>query len=244
MSLRLRIVQVDVPASSLDEATAFWAGALSATPVRAPGGFVHLHDACAAVEVHLQSLDSGPARYHLDLEVSGPDADRSAEVARLVGLGASEGRTSADGYTVVRDPAGIPLCVIDPTAAPRNPLAPRDPDRGFLDAIFVDVPSVLQDVEVAFWAAALGSRAGRVVDEYVAIDGVAGPGGAVDLEVQRIGGEPRVHVDVSAIDVDAEAARLEALGATRVARIATWITLADPVGNLLCVVPATDGDDL
>lgn len=247
MSLRPRILQIDVPAAALDVATAFWAEVLEATPVPSAGGFVHLHDARSVLEVHLQPLDDGPARYHLDLEVvvdphgteaSGRDGDRDAEVARLVDLGATSGPASAGGYTVVHDPAGLPLCVIDPDATPHNPLAPRRDDRGYLDAIFLDVPAEQMDAEVAFWLAALGATAGPSVDEYQAIADVQGPGGPLDLEVQRIGGPARIHVDVSVGDVDAEVARLETLGATHVASIEDWVTLADPVGNLFCVVPA------
>jgi catechol 2,3-dioxygenase-like lactoylglutathione lyase family enzyme len=246
VSLQLRILQVDVPAALLREATAFWSGALGARPVHAPGGFVHLHDARSIVEVHLQPLDDGPARYHLDLEASatptGPDSTRDAEVARLVGHGARPGHRSAAGYTTVRDPAELPLCVIDPDAAPRTPLAPERADRGHLHAIYLDVPARDGDAEVAFWAAALGASVGRSEGDYVPLDGVRGPGGPVLLVVQRIGGGARVHVDLRAADVGLEAQRLEALGATRVAAIETWITLADPAGNLLCVVPETDGD--
>jgi predicted enzyme related to lactoylglutathione lyase/catechol 2,3-dioxygenase-like lactoylglutathione lyase family enzyme len=248
VSLRLRILQIDVPASRLDESVAFWTGALGAIPVPSPGGFVHLNHARSVVEVHLQPLAEGDARYHLDLEAAGPEAasgiqpdrigDRGAEVARLVGLGAGEGPSSDDGYTVVHDPAGLPLCVIDPGASPRNPLGSRRPDRGYLDAIFLDVPSDAVDAEVAFWEAALEAEVRRdeAGDVYVPLGGVVGPGGPIHLEVQRIEGPPRVHVDLSVADVDAEAARLEALGATRVGAVETWITFADPVGNLLCVV--------
>lgn len=247
MSLHPRILQIDVPAAALDVATAFWTAALDATPVPSAGGFVHLHDARSVVEVHVQPLDDGPARYHLDLEVvadrdgtdaSGGSGSRDAEVARLVDLGATSGPASAGGYTVVHDPAGLPLCVIDADAAPRNPLAPRRDDRGYLDAIFLDVPAEQVDAEVAFWLAALGAPPGPIVDEYLAIADVEGPGGPLDLEVQRIGGDARVHVDVSVGDVDAEVARLRTLGATHVASVEDWVTLADPVGNLFCVVPA------
>ena len=247
MSLRVRILQIDVPAAALDVATAFWSEALGATPVPSAGVFVHLHDARSVVDVHIQPLDDGPPGDHLDLEVVGEgdgvggavrSDDRDAEVARLVDLGATEGPASDDGYTVVHDPAGLPLCVIDVDAARRNPLAPRRGDRGYLDAIFLDVPAGRVDAEVAFWLAALGATPGPTVDEYLAIADVHGPGGPLDLEVQRIGGDARIHVDLSVDDVDAEVARLRTLGATHVASVEDWVTLADPVGNLFCVVPS------
>ncbi len=243
MSLRVRILQIDVPAAQLDEATAFWAGALGARPVRPPGRFVHLHDAASVVEVHLQPLDDGGPRYHLDLEVPGAGG-RDVEVARLAGLGATVGAHSPDGYTVLHDPAGLALCVIEPGAASRNPLThPRD-DQGHLGAIVLDVPEHDRQREVAFWAKALGAEVGDPADGYVPLDGVVGPGGPIALGIQGGEGAGRMHVALSARDSPTEVARLEALGATRVAALGTsTFTLADPVGNLLGVVPTRDGDE-
>jgi hypothetical protein len=45
----------------------------------------------------------------------------------------------------------------------------------------------------------------------------------------------RVHLDLASPDVDAEVARLVALGASVVARYDGWVTLADPEGNEFCV---------
>ncbi len=45
----------------------------------------------------------------------------------------------------------------------------------------------------------------------------------------------RVHLDLRADDVEAEAARLVELGATELHRSPTWNTLRDPQGNEFCV---------
>ena len=45
----------------------------------------------------------------------------------------------------------------------------------------------------------------------------------------------RVHLDLRAVDVEAEAARLVALGATEVHRSGSWATLRDPEGNEFCI---------
>jgi hypothetical protein len=47
----------------------------------------------------------------------------------------------------------------------------------------------------------------------------------------------RVHLDLRADDVEAEAARLVALGAAILWRVDDFITLADPEGNELCLFP-------
>ncbi|HEY5887907.1 MAG TPA: VOC family protein, partial [Acidimicrobiales bacterium] len=54
-------------------------------------------------------------------------------------------------------------------------------------------------------------------------------------------GKNRMHLDIDVVDIGAEAARLEALGARRVAADAmhehdsNWILMADPEGNEFCV---------
>jgi hypothetical protein len=47
----------------------------------------------------------------------------------------------------------------------------------------------------------------------------------------------RVHLDLRAADIDEETARLVELGATELARLEGWVTLADPEGNEFDVLP-------
>ena len=60
------------------------------------------------------------------------------------------------------------------------------------------------------------------------------------VEVQRVEHESRVHLDIGAADVEAEAARLEGLGARRVAAVHTWIVMEAPTGQRFCVVRQAD----
>jgi hypothetical protein len=46
----------------------------------------------------------------------------------------------------------------------------------------------------------------------------------------------RVHIDIETDDLDAEVARLEKLGATRVAFIKRWWVMEAPTGQRFCVV--------
>jgi hypothetical protein len=48
----------------------------------------------------------------------------------------------------------------------------------------------------------------------------------------------RVHLDLRAVDREAEVARLIAAGASEVARHENWVVMADPEGNEFCVFPA------
>jgi hypothetical protein len=54
--------------------------------------------------------------------------------------------------------------------------------------------------------------------------------------VQTVTHPSRVHLDIESTDVEAEVARLEALGARRVAQIHTWWVMEAPTGQRFCVV--------
>lgn len=95
----------------------------------------------------------------------------------------------------------------------------------------------------AFWAPALGYINLGTVGAYVALfpDGRRGP----KLLLQKVA-EPktvknRMHLDFEVPDIEAEAERLVALGATRVSTApcsehgSTWLLMVDPEGNEFCV---------
>jgi hypothetical protein len=54
--------------------------------------------------------------------------------------------------------------------------------------------------------------------------------------VQRVEHPSRVHLDIETDDIDAEVARLEALGARRIETIRTWWVMEAPTGQRFCVV--------
>jgi predicted enzyme related to lactoylglutathione lyase len=111
---------------------------------------------------------------------------------------------------------------------------------GTLASIVVDCadPTSL----AAFWAEAVGYQYHGDVEHYAVLVPAPGQTGPM-LLLQRVDepktGKNRVHVDVGAADVDAEADRLVALGATRTGAGSIgdhrWIVLADPEGNEFCV---------
>ena len=97
-----------------------------------------------------------------------------------------------------------------------------------------------------FWAPALDYVSVGEVGSYVALfpNGRPGP----KLLLQRVS-EPKVaktrmHLDIEVPDIEAEAKRLVALGATRVQdetlseHGSTWILMKDPEGNEFCVCDA------
>lgn len=107
--------------------------------------------------------------------------------------------------------------------------------RSRLCAALVDVPADTYDETVGFWGAALG-REGKVEeqDPDYTVFGEVAPG--MTFMVQRVGAPARAHLDIETDDVEAEVARLVALGATEVERVHSWVIMRDPVGTVFCVV--------
>ena len=241
MSLRLRNIQVDVAPTQHAAAQAWWAAALGGTARGAGGPYTHLDGVRSPVGVHVQRLDEGPGRYHLDLEAD----DMLAEVARLTTLGATVVGDAgpSEEAVVLHDPAGLPFCV---TSTGQAQLLSSDfGDQVQLRVLMFDVPATAHAREVAFWAAALGGQPVPVpapYEMYTEIKGVLGPGGTVYIAIQQTDGEEpaRLHVDLHCTGIserDTELARLEAAGATRVGNHDHWTVLAAPGGQLVCVVP-------
>ena len=56
------------------------------------------------------------------------------------------------------------------------------------------------------------------------------------LLLQKVDHDPRIHLDIETDDIDAEVARLEALGAKRVAFVKRWWVMEAPTGHRFCVV--------
>ena len=93
-----------------------------------------------------------------------------------------------------------------------------------------------------FWSAALGWPVRPPAPEedprYV---GLVPPPGEPYLEVQRVDHPSRVHLDIVTDDLESEVARLEELGAVRVARFRTWWVMEAPTGQRFCVVKVGAG---
>jgi predicted enzyme related to lactoylglutathione lyase len=94
------------------------------------------------------------------------------------------------------------------------------------------------DLESAtrFWSAALGLkvRPTSTADSlYRTLDTAPDE---VHLEVQRVSHPSRVHLDIEADDIEAEAGRLEKLGARRIGAVNTWYVMEAPTGQRFCVV--------
>jgi predicted enzyme related to lactoylglutathione lyase len=90
----------------------------------------------------------------------------------------------------------------------------------------------------AFWSGALGKPAASVDQDG---DGKYAELQTADDEpiilLQKVNHEPHVHLDIETDDLDAEAARLEKLGATRIAFVRErWWVMQAPTGQRFCIV--------
>ncbi|HEY2500312.1 MAG TPA: VOC family protein [Mycobacterium sp.] len=93
-----------------------------------------------------------------------------------------------------------------------------------------------------WWAEQFGGTTQELLaDEFTAVTLLEGPRLGFQKVPDPTPGKNRVHLDFSAADVDAEVARLTAAGASEVGRHKfgdnfRWVVLADPEGNVFCVV--------
>jgi Glyoxalase-like domain len=106
---RLAGALIDVPRSDYPSTVAFWAAALDTEPVVEPEDpdYTSYGEATAGVELIVQAVGDATPRLHLDIETD----DVDAEVARLIGLGATE-LERIHTWVVMRDPVGTVFCVV------------------------------------------------------------------------------------------------------------------------------------
>jgi hypothetical protein len=92
------------------------------------------------------------------------------------------------------------------------------------------------DAAAQFWGAALGKKVAPAADDSPTYRGLEVRPDEPMMLIQQVDHESRVHLDIESDDVEAEVARLEKLGARRVAKVRTWWVLEAPSGQKFCVV--------
>jgi hypothetical protein len=113
--------------------------------------------------------------------------------------------------------------------------------------IVIDVSDPDHDGNLGFWQGATGVMLEQSEDdpEY---HGARLPGQHFELLLQRLEeGSSRVHLDIHTDDLEAEVARLERLGASRMRHVRGLWIMQDPAGLLFCVIqdrsaPFDDGN--
>jgi hypothetical protein len=103
-------------------------------------------------------------------------------------------------------------------------------------ALLIDTPKAEAASAADFWSAALGVTARPEPGEpqftrlHQALPGLV-------TAVQAVDDTPRFHLDIETDNVEAETARLLALGAVPVSQWLDCHVLRAPGGHLLCVIP-------
>ncbi len=115
--------------------------------------------------------------------------------------------------------------------------------RSRLYALIIDAPQDEAAAATEFWAAALGATAEPYAPEPQFTDLHGALPGLV-AAVQSVDDAPRFHLDIETDDVEAETARLTALGATPVSRWQECRVLRAPGGHLVCVLPVESAPDV
>ena len=105
--------------------------------------------------------------------------------------------------------------------------------KSMLSGLVIDCKADTVDDAARFWHGVLGGD--LEIDEdhkYAFITDQ----GDIEVLIQAVDHDPRVHLDISSDDKDAEQARLERLGAKKIAAIKQWIVLEAPTGHRFCIV--------
>ncbi|MDQ3618220.1 MAG: VOC family protein [Pseudomonadota bacterium] len=102
--------------------------------------------------------------------------------------------------------------------------------RSRLAGFIIDCQTGDLDAAAAFWSDALGlpvadPDAGDVPGQYAQFGDTPGD---LHIEVQKVDHSSRVHLDIESDDLDAEAARLETLGAKKIAFVKRWWVMEAP----------------
>jgi hypothetical protein len=121
--------------------------------------------------------------------------------------------------------------------------------RSRLSTFVIDCKVEDVDRAAAFWGAALGRKVippTPDIGDYREIE--VRPNEPI-LLIQKVDHPSRIHLDIESDDLEAEVARLEALGAKRIEFVRRWWVMEAPTGQRFCVVnpqrgPLTDEANL
>jgi predicted enzyme related to lactoylglutathione lyase len=240
MSRRLAGFMIDCRDADLAIARDFWSQALG-LPVLDPdeggeGRYAVLGAAAGGLHVEVQVVGHD-SRLHLDIEADDIDAEATA----LETLGAKRIGNPKGRWWVMEAPSGQRFCVIHKREreAPSPPVraAGKISHRSGLIALVIDCRVETLDGAVDFWGAALHRPiASRDQDGDGKYGELETASDEPFLLVQKVGHDPRVHLDIETDDIDAEVARLESLGAQRVRFVTRWWVMQAPTGHRFCVV--------
>ncbi len=239
-----RIVQINMKAHDDAALGRFWAEALGwGIDSEGPGitnlepvGFTYPDPTALCIDIVARpEAKTVKNRVHVDLATTSA-AHQAELVARLKDLGATLADVGQGDvpWTVMADPEGNEFCVLEPRPIYR--------DTGPIAAVVVDCADPREMAR--FWSGATDWTLHEVADDHASLRSAQGVGPYLEFvrTPDAKSGWNRVHIDVAPYrgdDVEAEKARLRALGATDpdVDQSAiTWTILADPEDNEFCLL--------
>jgi predicted enzyme related to lactoylglutathione lyase len=106
--------------------------------------------------------------------------------------------------------------------------------RSRLAGFIIDCQTEDLDPAARFWSCALGLPLREEDDPGYRL--LRNAPGDLHVEVQQVKHPSRVHLDIESDDLEAEAQRLEALGAKRIGLVKRWIVMEAPTGQRFCIV--------
>ncbi|WP_250035950.1 VOC family protein [Paractinoplanes maris] len=237
-----RLVQINMKAHDDAALGGFWAEALGwSVSSEGPGvtnlepeGFVYPDPVAVCIDL-IASTEPKTVKNRVHLDLAATSATDQAElVARLRDLGATPADVGQGDvpWTVLADPEGNEFCVLDSLR----------PETGPIATVVVDCTD--PRAMARFWGEAMDWTVHKVTDHHAVLRSAQGVGPY--LQFLRTPDPKttwnRVHLDIRPYpqdDPEAEAARLQALGATAVdlgAADISWTVLADPEGNEFCLL--------
>jgi predicted enzyme related to lactoylglutathione lyase len=113
--------------------------------------------------------------------------------------------------------------------------------RSRLSTFVIDCKADDFDAAAEFWSEALGRPVVHADASGPSYRELATHEGEPMVLVQKVDHDSRIHLDIEADDLEAEAARLEALGARRLAFVKRWWVMEAPTGQRFCIVTPQRG---
>ncbi|MER6393637.1 VOC family protein [Streptomyces sp. NPDC001523] len=239
-----RLVQINMKARDDSALGRFWAEALGwGVDSEGPGvtnlepvGFAYPDPVAVCIDIIARpEPKTVKNRVHLDLATTSA-AQQADLVARLKDLGATLADVGQGDvpWTVMADPEGNEFCVLEPRPIYR--------DTGPIAAVVVDC--IDPRGMARFWGQAMDWKLHEVTDDNATMRSAQGVGPYLEFirtpDTKSVWN--RVHLDVCPYpgdDLEAEEARLRALGATDPGidqSAISWTVLADPEGNEFCLL--------
>jgi len=108
--------------------------------------------------------------------------------------------------------------------------------RSRLAGFIIDCQTDDLEGAATFWSATLGLPLRSDAQDDPGYRLLRNAPGDLHVEVQKVAHPSRVHLDIETDDLEAEARRLEALGAKRIGVVKRWIVMEAPTGQRFCIV--------